>query len=655
MAKRKNHLKTLADDIRLGREWEKNIDLPDSVHVSDLKVANKKSFADWLSAGKKTAVLGLESAILFTRKTDVALLWMAEYLVRIFNTVFINNQAMRWMDGYFDDIKLDKEKQNSKWYKFKKNIKNHPVLTSYLVYYTAFVMLMSGAGYGINLALDGKDVQNKKELLDNDDDKIDIKQGTFAAYLDKMRPLTPLLIADLIAKEGIRLDENGLHKPYLDSRGVWTIGFGSTVLKDGTRVTPDSPHITDEQAYELARYHIEEKETFFIMYCYDVACKDLDVITTNQALGLGSVFYNSYSKLVENKDNKNHKNRFEELRNLYKTYGLALPDSLVQDVFNKYPITDMQSFGKAWIDKQSTDDMADKLGEFCAGGNGVRWRRWLEAGLLTGDINAQMLLDCPANGMYEFYCYMGKDKEAFFTGKVGNRKVNKDTYAIFKEWIKNPVNKQGISLKGWKKNSDYMPDDIVRVCKSNKCVLGGEAYALIPKTEQEKERQQKIEIQTFVLGYEQAYADALDDYKNKNYKSAEKKYLDLIEKHPDNALLRNDLAATYNNLGMYEQAIEQVREIVWRIGDRSQYGAAQYNAGVAYEKQGDLQKALVNYRLALANGNKNAKAAINRVSENIKRGVNKKISYNNATQNLKTKISKKKLIRYDDLVDVIHV
>ena len=157
------------------------------------------------------------------------------------------------------------------------------------------------------------------------------------------------------------------------------------------------------------------------------------------------------------------------------------------------------------------------------------------------------------------------------------------------------------------------------------------------------------------MGYEQAYADALDDYKNKNYKSAEKKYLDLIEKHPDNALLRNDLAATYNNLGMYEQAIEQVREIVWRIGDRSQYGAAQYNAGVAYEKQGDLQKALVNYRLALANGNKNAKAAINRVSENIKRGVNKKISYNNATQNLKTKISKKKLIRYDDLVDVIHV
>lgn len=69
-------------------------------------------------------------------------------------------------------------------------------------------------------------------------------QGTYKAFLNKMQPITPFLIADLIAKEGVHTDENGMHAPYRDSKGIPTIGFGSTVLKDGSRVTMNTPPIT---------------------------------------------------------------------------------------------------------------------------------------------------------------------------------------------------------------------------------------------------------------------------------------------------------------------------------------------------------------------------------------------------------------------------
>ena len=105
----------------------------------------------------------------------------------------------------------------------------------------------------------------------------------------------------------------------------------------------------------------------------------------------------------------------------------------------------------------------------------------------------------------------------------------------------------------------------------------------------------------------------------------------MVLKYPDNALLRNDLAATYNHLERYEDAIAQVREIVWRIGDKTRYGAAQYNAGFAYEQMGDLEKACENYRLAVANGNQNAEDDLKRVMRAIKNKTKtKKVAFNDA-------------------------
>ena len=91
-------------------------------------------------------------------------------------------------------------------------------------------------------------------------------------------------------------------------------------------------------------------------------------------------------------------------------------------------------------------------------------------------------------------------------------------------------------------------------------------------------------------------------------------YRKMVEQYPNNALSHNDLAATYNQLGQYDNAIEHARIILNTIGDKSQYGAAQYNAGFAYEQKGNLQKALANYRLALANGNRRVQRDITRVT-----------------------------------------
>ena len=149
------------------------------------------------------------------------------------------------------------------------------------------------------------------------------KKGTYGAYCEKLSPITPFLIADLIAEEGINM-KNGMHVPYQDSENNWTIGFGNTVLKNNQNVTANTPPIRTEEAYELARYHLENGETYFFMYCYDVYFKTININTTGEALALGSIMYNSGTNLIEDKEDKNVKERNECLRKLFKEKGFDI-------------------------------------------------------------------------------------------------------------------------------------------------------------------------------------------------------------------------------------------------------------------------------------------------------------------------------------------
>lgn len=575
--------------------------------------------------------------------SGVGLLWLMEYIVRGLNTVLVDNKILQVGEH---NLKVAAENIEKKIDKdtgqpfgesfFTKLVKKHPGIMSYLTYYMMLAGIVGGgfAGSAVADKIEERKIEKAEQKEREEIEKA--KQGKYVAYLDKMRPLTPLLIADLIAKEGVRVNEQGLHVVYDDATGLPlrpgqkakgkpTIGFGSTVLKDGTTVTSYTPPITTEEAYELSRYHLESGETYFRMYCYDIALGTVDINTTEQALGIASIIYNSGTNLFENPNDRNHKERFSRLHNLYKEHGFAMPDSLVLNQFNQYPIRDTRSFGGAWMDGDDIDVVANKLGGFVREGRGLYWRRWLEAGVLTGQITSEMLLECPANGMSEFFAYMGKKKSAFFTGDAENRQVNYETYVVFREWLKNPENGLGESLAHWKKVKDYLPADIVQICNSGMCKLGNKDF-VVPSPKQEK-----IEKETYVIGYDDLYADAVETYRVGNYELAADKYQEMIRQYPDNALLRNDLAATYNNLGRYNDAIAQAREVVRRIGDKSQYGAAQYNAGFAYEMLGDYDKALANYKLAVANGNRRVQADVTRVIEK-KQGKHKgkKAAFNDA-------------------------
>lgn len=631
-----------------GREKISDWEIADTAHWRELRTDGKfdaKKVRTWLKENSLTGV----------KWSGVVTLWMAEMLTRLLNALFLDNTALRGLENTFRNQEIKKPKD--KWYSkvntaAKKSTKNHPVLASYLLYY----LLLFGVTFGGTTAIDGfvDEKKDKRKKIENVEPKMAEAQ-TFAEYLDRMQGAMPYLVADLIAKEGVRVNEQGMHVPYRDGQGVWTIGFGSTVLKGGeNRVTAKTPAITDREAYELACWHIMEHETLFRLWCYDVMYNDVDIDRSNELIALSASTYNLGTDLIEmptvnGKRNRNYQERFAELDRLRQQYGNAITADQVRAVFAKYPVEHLTSVGKAWLNGGSNADVADSLGNFLKGGNGLRWRRWLEAQVMKGNIKPEVFLKVPVGGLYEFYKIVGEERENWFIDKDGKRVANDETLNKFNQWLENPVDKKGNPLVGakWKPVSDYLPDDIARQCFEGKCEIGKPVIsfnALQGVVENQDIGQPAIK--TYVIGYEQLYADAIGSYKAGDYEAAAQKYQDMIKEYPDNALLRNDLAATYNKLGMYEEAIVQAREIVRRIGDKSQYGAALYNAGFAYEQLGNLEKALANYKLALANGNRRVQKDVTRVTEKMQGRGNKKVAFNSGTRQIRQKNARKDLLLY---------
>ncbi len=551
------------------------------------------------------------------------MLWLAKY-------VTLDNHLIRAMEKGLAKQKVGKNKKG-KDKVLPAFSKKYPDLSAHMIYY----MLAAALIGGLKVAEQGEEI--KEQVIEwQIDHQPKFEAGTYGAYMENLSSVTPYLIVDLIAKEGVRVNANGMHVPYKDSKGIWTIGFGSTVLKDGTPVTPDTPPITNDEAYELARWHVEDNESFFILYCYDVAVDGVDVTSARQVMAMGSAMYNTYSKIIENKNDINHQKRMAALRDDFAELGYGITDDLIKQRFAEYPIVAPTSFGKQWLNGASDVAVADKFGSFMAEGGGIIWRRWLEAGLMSGQITPQMMLDCPVGGMYEFFVYKGRKKSAFWTGEGENKHVNTETFEDFRQWLKNPVNKKGQSLANWKKVRDYLPVDVLAQCEHGQCEVG------VPqkkKTRKQEIQREEINTKTYVVGYDVAYASAAAAHKGGNYGDAVIQFENLVQQYPDNALLRNDLADTYNKLGRYDDAIAQAQEIVRRIGDKSQYGAAQYNAGYAYEQKGDLQKALANYKLAVANGNRSVQKDVTRVTEKINAGMRgKKVAFNAGGKKIKNAV-----------------
>ena len=574
------------------------------------------------------------------------LLWLGKYIA-------LDNHVTRAAEQTLADIDVGKNKKGSDK-KFPKFVKKNPNFTAVVSWW----ILLASLGFGAKAAMHDK-TSASQENDEIDDDKIEniewkFEEKTLGGYCEKLKPVTPFLIANLIANEGVRVNENGLHVVYDDHDGTplkpgakpvgrATIGFGSTMLKDGTPVTSNTKPITTEEAYELARWHLEEGETYFGMYCYDIAFETIDINTVSEALAIASIMYNGFTNLIEPKEintktNYGLGNRFALLRDAYKNKGAALEDDEVIKAFQKYPATTKYSFGDAWLGGKSKQDIANTLGNFLKEGRGLWVRRWVEAGLLTGDLSPDVLMNCPVDGLPAFLRYKQRnvknkytDKSAFWVKDAkGNMQVNRATYAEFLDWLKHPVDEHGDPISHWKHVRDYMPDYALDACENGICELK-------PVYKTVKER--RVEKETYVLSYEDLYTNAINEYKNHNYDMAYDLLQNLSNEYPDNALLHNDLAATCNHMGRYEEAINHAKEILYRIGDKSQYAAAQYNAGFAYEMLGQMDRALANYEISVQNGNAGVKSDVKRVQKKLKKNKSKAVSFNEAAGRVKIKIA----------------
>ncbi|MBR5575397.1 MAG: tetratricopeptide repeat protein [Alphaproteobacteria bacterium] len=647
-------------------------------------MAKKKAVAT-----KKTAA---EKVGQFSTNT---LLWIMDKFVKAFVGLTLNNFVIRGLERGTEKLALKKEEKidpktrlphgETKGTRF---VKNNPWVFSYLTYYLMMLSVVGGGYWGlrnrdrdndaentdkienVEVTGDGQDKSGAIEAVrswikdvfsaSEQDEEISVTPGTYGAYKARMEKILPMIITNLVSMEGVRM-KDGMHVPYDDAtgrilkpgqkpRGKATIGFGNTVGKDGKPITSNTPPITTEEAYELARWHLEDKETFLMMYCYDVAFDDVDVDSVHEAMMIASAIYNGGVLVIEDRNDVNAKNRFEEIRRLHDELGDALTDEYVRAYFEMFPVKKPASVGKHWLHGGKESDMADALGWFIntrKDGDGILWRRWLEACIMNCDITPQDLLNVPVNGMSEFFDYTGRARENWFIVNGQNRKVNKETVAKFKKWLANPVDKNGNSMAGSLRVRDVLPADAIAVCEKGVDKLDKKVEK-VKKTKKQK----IVEKETYVIGYEQEYAEALEQFQQGNYKVAREKYEALVEKYPDNALLRNDLATTYIELEMYDEAIEQVRQIVRRIGDKSQYGAAQYNAGVAYEKKGDLEKARDNYRLAVKNGNSKVQKDLDRVEKALeeKTGKKQKVAFNLASERVKAIGGTINLLEYEAMM-----
>ena len=571
------------------------------------------------------------------------LLWAAKYTT-------LDNHITRAGEKAFAKIKVGTNKEG-KNKKIPSVIKHNPNLTAIVSWW----MLLASVGLGGGkTVVDNVRDRIEQRVADDKQDEEDVENeqyepGTFGAYYDKLQTITPFVIAGLIEYEGVRVNAEGLHVVYDDytgkplqpgqkPRGTATIGFGSTVLKDGTKVTSYTKPITTEEAYELARWHLEEGETYFGMYCYDTAFETVDINSVAEATSIADIMYNGFSNLIEpktidKKPNRILNDRFAILRQSYKDNGAGLTEEEVLDAFQKYPAINKYSFGEAWLNGKSKQEIANTLGNFMVGGPGQWGRRWIEAGLLTGDLAPEVLLDCPMDALNEFKKYKGGKKSVFWQVDAHrNPVVNKANYAEFVKWLENPVDAKGHSLANRKKVRDYMPEYALAACDGRVCQLGDKAPT------KQRVRQKQVERETYVIDYETVYGLALDAYKSGDYEFAAQQLSQLVAAYPNNALLHNDLAATYNHLGLYEEAIKHAQEIVKRIGDKSQYAAAQYNAGFAYEQLGQLDKALANYKLSVSNGNRRVQSDVTRVKNQINKNTNTKpktVSFNDASVRVK--------------------
>ena len=307
---------------------------------------------------------------------------------------------------------------------------------------------------------------------------------TYGQFLSTAHQVTPYLVGFLATTEGFELS------PYQDSRGFWTIGIGNRTTPWGGAVGAHTGRLTPAQAYETARWHLEEKETYMVMYA--VMCEYCPDLTVGEFLGLASFVYNGGPHMLEpvlpergvpadvaaanRAANNACSSRWWALRQTFRTQRDALDADTVHELFAKYPVQSFGSVLTALRNGLRGRELANNLANYLRAGKsesaGLVWRRWLEGCLVSGDINPADIAKCPMGGGWAFMKYA----QARGQKLIADKKINFDLAPMFIEWVQRPMaydarSGEFVALGNLQSVESVMPTDVAEVLRSGEINL----------------------------------------------------------------------------------------------------------------------------------------------------------------------------------------
>lgn len=158
-------------------------------------------------------------------------------------------------------------------------------------------------------------------------------------------------------------------KPYFCG-ARWTIGYGSTVLDNGERVTPKTPKISKREGRELCLSHLRKHIYPFLRYVKRE-------LSDEEILGTVMFIYNIGGENFSGYDEKH----------------------------NKIPNKKEASFLTAINNGERGIDCAQKMTGFCASNgkraNGLLKRHWVQGAVFCGILTPQMLLELEPAKFYQ--------------------------------------------------------------------------------------------------------------------------------------------------------------------------------------------------------------------------------------------------------------
>lgn len=561
-----------ADAIERMRKNLKKLNVPDNVHLKNIKNWNLGDFFRWTAESSGSAL----------KLSGVAALWLTEHLTRVTNRVFIDNSLVRELEEIVEDSARKAEEHIDEETGKKigetgmsRFAKNHPWVMGYLIYWSMLVASFGGAAaVGKAVIADDKDLVKKEQVKQTRPGLIITDAEGRSLDVSKQIELDPgatNFINQCIALENITCipiiyAETYRAEPVVQyAENVWTHGFGMTWSRDknghmkirdyadtkanrSKGFTPHKPQKSSGMDQDIA-----DSQQFLIDHIYPKIQRFMKrPITENEFYGLCVAGYQLPGHIDEICENLNSAKTPQQIA-----------DAFITPNYENY--------------------------------GGTPKRRWVCGMLAAGYITMQDILKA--------------DVDNFYRANL-NTLVRNGHFVTNQQTIDYVL---GLAGPGNKKTYT-----VVNAIADGRLALGQLGDFSMPKTIATVESAEDKQISESMYLLNQAMAE----YRAGRLEKAAQMYEQAIEKDADNMEAYSSLALVYKKLGdknksidYYEKCVATVREGNARMNankslllDRGVKAASYYNAGAAreeiakiYQAKGNNAQAIVNYDLAIKN------------------------------------------------------